>query len=227
MHFCSPQNQTHFLFHVVLFRVQNIQHNSAQCLRSRIRINRVFSNWFLDPSTRLQQALPPLTCFPSPPLLIPGTRRRVRYPCQTSRQKCSTDPWSSRFGSLLRPRSTLWLSRAIRSVAKGNQWSEPMESFEDHLLKNKWNHLTGLPTAGWYLGSVWPSLDNYRGSSWGFGGSWYSDVNKQRLNIHHDCSHYTNTHTIKKRRDKLPTQKMCFKWQPSLYRSIFSGNGIF
>ena len=31
----------------------------------------------------------------------------------------------------LRPRSTLWLSRAIRSVATGNLWSGPMKSSQD------------------------------------------------------------------------------------------------
>ena len=31
---------------------------------------------------------------------------------------------------------------------------------------------TGLPTAGWYLGSAWPSLENYRWSSLYFRGSY-------------------------------------------------------
>ena len=37
------------------------------------------------------------------------------------------------------PRSTFWLSRAIRLVATGNQWSWPMKSFQDrfHRMNSK------------------------------------------------------------------------------------------
>ena len=38
--------------------------------------------------------------------------------------------------------------------------------------------LTELPTAGWYRGSAWPSLENDTGLSWDFGGSYYAKIAK-------------------------------------------------
>ena len=58
---------------------------------------------------------------------------------------------SARIGNLntrnLRPRSTVWLSRAARSVATGSQWSRPMKSFRDRfhwtaplVFHSNWSH---------------------------------------------------------------------------------------
>ena len=44
--------------------------------------------------------------------------------------------------------------------------------------------------------------------------------------MHHECSHYTNT-SKRERERVLPTPKMRFKQQPSLYRSIFTTSGYF
>ena len=44
-------------------------------------------------------------------------------------------------------------------------------------------NIPGLPTAGLYLGSAWPLLENCKESSWDSTGSYYSHVAKSRLKI--------------------------------------------
>ena len=50
--------------------------------------------------------------------------------------------------------------------------------YRSMLTGHYFSGLSGLPTTGWHLESAWPSLENYRGSSWDFRGSHHSHIAK-------------------------------------------------
>ena len=90
----------------------------------------------------------------------------------------------------------------------------------------------GLPTAGWYLGSAWPSLENYRRSSWDFWGSYFWHTCKVKVKTWIMNFHITGILLRIREKEKretnrqagLPTLQIWFILQPSLYWSVFNSS---
>ena len=63
----------------------------------------------------------------------------------------------------------------LKNFVDHDHWADTREKV-NRVLSHTGNYqcLPGLSTAGWYREWAWPSLENYRGSSWDFRGSQYS-----------------------------------------------------